>query len=326
MEKTGFRIQAKNEGVAEIFIYDEIGVWGITANNFIRSYKEKVMASTTTINLHINSPGGYVFDGNAIYAFLKAQQRTINTFIEGIAASVASVIAMAGDTITISSNSMLMIHNPSNTVIGESKDMRKMADILDKIKDTILIVYKDKTLKDINDLSYLMDLETWFTAEEAVAEGFADQITEPMRVTNHFDLSKFKFKNVPTIVIPKIVEEENMLTESNATVATTLTEPTVDNGEVQRLQTIINAETQRKEGINALFSMFPEPEYQALYAKCLGGNYSVDQSRAEIIKLKNEQHQTQPISSNASFGTQPIEESPLVTLARNIYGGNVNGH
>lgn len=318
MEKNWFKIQAKGNDSAEIFIYDEIGAFGITAKDFISDYKAIVKASTVSIDMHINSIGGEVFQGNAIYSFLASQQRQINVFIDGIAASIASVIAMAGDTINIAANAMLMIHNPAGVVIGEARDMRKMADTLDKIKDTIISAYQKKTLKNFETLAELMDAETWFSADEAVTNGFADQITNEVAILNRFDLSKFK--NVPAAIMCWR-EGENMTIET--------TVETVPN-DVQRLQTEIDAEKQRKDEINAIFSMFPESEYQSLYAKCLGSDYSVDQARAAIIQLKNklraEQHQMPSISSNTTFGEQPVEESPLLAHVKARFGEKANGY
>jgi ATP-dependent protease ClpP protease subunit len=285
VDKTWFKIQAKADSFAEIFIYDEIGAFGITAKDFITDYKAIVKASTVSIDIHINSIGGEVFQGNAIYSFLASQQRQINVFIEGIAASIASVIAMAGDTINIAANAMLMVHNPAGVVIGEARDMRKMADTLDKIKDTIINAYQKKTLKNADVLAEFMDAETWFTAEEAVTNGFADQITGKVVVSNRFDLSKFK--NVPATLMCRRKDENMTIEAKMETVPAAIQPMHPTSDEMQQLQAVINAEKERKEGINALFSLFPEPEYQALYAKCLGNDYSVDQTPSGTASSAN---------------------------------------
>lgn len=177
---------------AEIFIYDIIGedFWGegVSAKQFADDVKG---LKVSTIDLRINSPGGSVFDGVAIYNLLMNHDATVNVFIDGMALSIASVIAMAGDTINMAENAMMMIHDPWSFVIGSATDMKKEADTLDKIKSSLVTSY-GRTGMETDELSNLMTEETWMTAAEAKEMGFADEVTERVAVANKFDLSKFR--------------------------------------------------------------------------------------------------------------------------------------
>lgn len=166
-------------GLADIYIYDEIGFWGITAGDFV---SELMSLQADTINLHINSPGGEVFDGIAIHSALSAHAATVNVFVDALAASIASVIAMAGDTVTISKSAMMMIHDGSGLCIGNAADMRTTANLLDKCSDTIAQFYADRAGGTVADWRTRMQAETWYTGQEAVDAGLADGIVGAMGV------------------------------------------------------------------------------------------------------------------------------------------------
>tara|TARA_R100000734_G_scaffold12420_1_gene9165 strand:- start:133 stop:1134 length:1002 start_codon:yes stop_codon:yes gene_type:complete len=172
----------------EISIYDEIGDFGTSAKNFIEEVKN---VSDNDITLRINSVGGSVFDGLAIYNALRSHRGYVTIKIEGLAASISTVIAMAGDNIEMSENGFFMIHNPFGQSAGEAVDMRKTADLLDKIKDEIIEIYQRKTDLSYDELSDMMDKETWLSSQEAIELGFVNNITEPMKIAATFDLSKF---------------------------------------------------------------------------------------------------------------------------------------
>ena len=139
------RNAAKSE--ADILIYEEIGAdWfgdGLTAKAFAEDLK--ALGNVDRINLFINSPGGSVFDGLAIYNQLIAHKAEVHVRIDGLAASIASVIAMAGDTIEMPENAILMIHDPFAVVMGNSEELRKMADTLEKIKAGLITAYSKKS-------------------------------------------------------------------------------------------------------------------------------------------------------------------------------------
>ena len=188
---------------AEIWIYEYIGedFWsgnGVTAKSF---QKELSKIKAKEIDLHINSPGGEVFDGITIYNLLKQHPATVTTYIDGLAASIASVIALAGDSVYMAANALFMLHNPYGLAVGNAESMREMADRLDKVAGSLVMAYTDKTGKDESDISTLMDAETWLSAAEAKEYGFIDDITEQMDMAACAKfipiMAKAKFKNIP---------------------------------------------------------------------------------------------------------------------------------
>ena len=184
---------------AEVLIYGNIGDrWnedGVVASELVRDLSA---LQADTINLRINSYGGSVPDGLAIYNALRRHKATVNVFVDGVAISCASYIAMAGDTITMAKNSQMMIHAPWTFAYGNSNDMREQADILDRYAKAMASAYADKSGKTYEDaLALLTDgKDHWFLADEAKAEGFADEVGDEVAVAaslaSSFDLSRFK--------------------------------------------------------------------------------------------------------------------------------------
>lgn len=185
-----YRIENKAE-TAEVYIYDEIGYFGVTANDFVRDLRN---ISSDKINLHLNTPGGDVFDGIAIFNALKAHKATVNVVVDGLAASAGSFIAMAGDRIAMAPHSKMMIHEAFGLAIGNAEDMAKMAERLDATSENIAAIYAERAGKDAKHWRALMKAETWFTDQEAVTAGLADEVgrvIEDDRLRN-FDLSIFR--------------------------------------------------------------------------------------------------------------------------------------
>ncbi len=187
-----YKIEA-SASEATVYLYDEIGWFGIMADEFVRDLNQ---ITSGVIHLRVNSPGGSVFDGTTIYNALKQHKARIVAHIDGLAASIASVIVMAADEVVASENSFLMIHEPWSMVIGDSIDMRQEADLLDKVSGTISKTYQDKSGKSAEAIKSLMVAETWFTAQEALDAGFIDRVEGGSRAkATLFDLSAFA--NVP---------------------------------------------------------------------------------------------------------------------------------
>jgi ATP-dependent protease ClpP protease subunit len=172
-----YAIQQTADGEAEITLFDEIGFGGTSAKAFISDLKK---LSGQRVHLRINSVGGSVVEGTAIYNALRRHQGGLTVHVEALAASMASVVAMAGDEVAIADNALLMIHNPWSMSMGDADDLRKEADVLDKLKSTLVNAYKRKTGMDADEISDMMKEETWLGAEEAVALGFADYIEDGM--------------------------------------------------------------------------------------------------------------------------------------------------
>ena len=187
--KKWYDIRAQAGG-AEIIIYDEIGYWGITAKDFLDDLK--ALGPVAEITVRINSPGGMVFDGLAIHNALKRHAAKVTVYVDGIAASIASVIVMAGDTVVMPENALMMIHDPMGFAVGNAETMKEMAEILDKIKASLVSAYRNKTGLEDEKIAELMAAETWLSAAEAVEMGFADAIEAPMEIAATFDLSRFE--------------------------------------------------------------------------------------------------------------------------------------
>jgi len=169
-----YSIEAKADKTATVRIYDSIGGWfGLAAADFAAELDE---LDVDVIDLRLNSGGGSVFDGVAIYNTLVTHRARVDVTVDGIAASIASVIAMAGDTVTMGRGTRLMIHNPMGGVLGQAADMRKMADILDELGKDIAGFYAARGGEDVAHWLALMEAETWYSAQEAVDAGLADGV------------------------------------------------------------------------------------------------------------------------------------------------------
>ncbi len=164
---------AADNDTTEILIYEEIGFWGVAADEFVAQLNQ---ISTKNIKVRLNSPGGGVFDSIAIYNALVAHDATVHVQVDALAASGASIIAMAGDTITMMVGSQMMIHDALGIEIGNAKAMREMAKFLDAQSDNIATVYSAKAGGDPKDWRALMLAETWLLAQEAVDAGLADEV------------------------------------------------------------------------------------------------------------------------------------------------------
>ena len=179
-------------------IYDEIGGWGITAKDFYNSLKS-VASPDQEIDVHINSVGGNVFDGYAIYSILKFRPGKVNVVVDGLAASMASLIAMAGDDIAMPENAMMMIHCPFGTAVsGSADDARKLVELLEKLEQQSADVYAGRTGQPVEKVLADMKAETWMTGKEAVALGYADRLMEPVALATTMKLTDYK--NIPETV------------------------------------------------------------------------------------------------------------------------------
>lgn len=184
-----FSIRAE-AGRAEILLYDAIDPWyGISAKDFHAQLK--ALGEVSAIDLRINSPGGSITEGMAIHSILKRQEARVVAHVDGIAASMASVVAMAADEIVMADGSYMMIHNPLGMAVGDSEEMRELADLLDKMKGQLVNIYAARTSLPADEIAALMDADTWFTAGEAVAKGFADRTSAELALAASFDPNRF---------------------------------------------------------------------------------------------------------------------------------------
>jgi ATP-dependent Clp protease protease subunit len=187
-----FAVQSANDETT-VWLYDFIGfdAWtgtGVSAEAFA---KELAGITTPVIRLRINSPGGSVFDGRAMYAALKAHPSKVIASIEGVAASAATSVAMAADEVQMVKGSMFMIHNAWTIAMGNANDLIETAALLEKIDGNLVADYTAKTGKSADQVSAWMAAETWFTASEAVDAGFADKVVDGPQVDASYDLSAY---------------------------------------------------------------------------------------------------------------------------------------
>lgn len=170
-----YALESTGNNETTITLYDEVGAFGAGSKEFLADLAK---LSGQHIHLRINSPGGSVVEGTAIYNALRRHQGGLTVHIDALAASMASVIAMAGAPVYIADNALLMLHNPWTVSMGDSTDLRKQADLLDMLKVNLRNAYVRKTGLEESQITKMMDEETWLDAVDAVALGFADAIEE----------------------------------------------------------------------------------------------------------------------------------------------------
>lgn len=166
-----FRLE--NAATPKLYVYDVIGGYDQDAAEFVRNVHG---ITAKSIDLHVNSPGGFVYDAVSMYEALKAHPATVNVHIDGMAASAASFLAQAGDSIDISAAGRVMIHDAQGVGIGSPADMREYADLLDAVSDDIAGIYADRTGGKAKAWRTAMQATTWYSATQAVDAGLADRV------------------------------------------------------------------------------------------------------------------------------------------------------
>ena len=180
-------------GTAEILIYEDIGsgwLGGISAKQFAEELK--ALGKISTINVRLNSEGGNVFDGVAIFNTLRRHQARVVVDIDGMALSIASLVAMAGDEIRMADNALMMVHDPWIVMAGTADELRKQAELMDQVKENLVGTYADRTKLKPEKVSALLSEETWMDSKQARELGFVDAVTEERRIAAKFDPDKFK--------------------------------------------------------------------------------------------------------------------------------------
>jgi len=191
MKRTWYEIRDAADGVAEVLLYDEIGSWGVSAKDFVKELQD---IKAKAINLRVNSPGGDVFDGVAIYNGLKGHKAAVHAVVEGLAASSAAFITQAGDTVLMATGSTMMIHEPQGLTIGDEAEHAKMTETLGKMGDTIASIFAERAGGTEAEWRERMRAESWYRAQEAVDINLADGVVDGREAQNRlgiFNLSKF---------------------------------------------------------------------------------------------------------------------------------------
>lgn len=210
-DKHWFSMNANADGTADIAILSDIGMFGVTASDFRNQLI--ALGKPSEIRISISSDGGDVADGFAIYNMLNRHPANKIVTIDGLAASMASVVAMAGDEVIMPSNAMLMIHNPWGLAVGEADQLASFADALAIMQTNIAQTYKDRTGLPLAEIRSLMNKETWFSAKDAVAKGFADRVEKAAPVdAKAFNLARFN--HVPALFGHTSKESLTMTTQN----------------------------------------------------------------------------------------------------------------
>lgn len=203
-----YEILGEASDAMELHICDQIGDATKGATSFAVRDAFKANKSAKSIAVNIHSAGGEVLDGLAIYNLLASHPAHVTVKIPTLAASIASIIAMAGDEIHIGKGAFMMVHNPYAQTKGGSEDLRKLADVLDKMRDSMVAIYSKRTGKSKEDCLKLMEAETWMTGPEAVKNGFADKLVDGPKKAIAADSLKI-YAKVPDEILEQLkIENE----------------------------------------------------------------------------------------------------------------------
>jgi len=281
-QESWYAMRALAGGTLEIMMYDEIGAWGITAKQFVLDLL--AAGDVSQINVRIHSPGGDVFEGMAIYNALKGHPAYVSVYIDGLAASMASVVAMAGDRVYIPANAMMMIHKPWGVQGGDAEAMRQYAALLDKVESNLVQAYVGKTGKTPEEIHALLSAETWMEGGEAVAAGFADELIEPLKVAASLTSKRMQeFTNMP----PEAALQTLMNPRGNAPAQSAPVAPVaapVNTLTVEQIRAQVVAEDGvRRTEITAAFGGFAASQTELLNACITDMNCSVAVAREKLL-------------------------------------------
>ena len=312
-EKRGiYSMKGAANGVVELILYGDVG-WDFTAKQIATDLR--AMGKVSQINAYIQSGGGDVMDGMAIYNILARWPCQKSICIESVAASMASVICMAFDTVIMPSNAFLMIHSNWGGAVGTADDLREYADLLDKWRSSMGKAYQDKAGGKLSDeqLGQFFKEDTWLSAQEAVALGLADEVIEPMQMAASINFKRLKdFNNMPKALQTLLAQQGNIgATTPTAPAATTTPVASVaapaapSQADIQAAAITFNAE--RITGINAAFATFPQ--LAELKNSCIA-DASVNADKAKDMIL-----------AKLGEGTGPLAAQPNSVI---IHAGNGN--
>lgn len=202
MRSKWFAIEAKAD-TAEISIFDEIGGFGISVSQFKDAFD--LVKDKGKLTIYVNSPGGSVTEGMALYNIIASAREKVTVEVIGLAASIASIVALAGKTLVMDEGTYFMIHNPWTITWGEADELRKTADVLDKMRGELINIYASRSGLAAEEIGQMMDDETWLTADETVEYGFASNVqrTAKAAASASYDLSKIGFQHPPKALAPR---------------------------------------------------------------------------------------------------------------------------
>jgi ATP-dependent protease ClpP protease subunit len=295
-----YEIRALAAGRVEIFLYDVIGGWGITAQQFVADCKEAGVFEASAVDLHIHSPGGDVMQGFAIYNTLARLKAKLDIWVDGVAASMASmIVCLPGATVHMPENAWLMIHKPWGGIAGDSDDMRDYADWLDRNEALMLGAYMNKTGLGQEDLEAMLKAETWMNGAEALEKGFADVIEPELQAAACVNENKLKdYQNMPqqikNLFTPRaeapVIQPPAPQVQAPAQASQRLQEPqqpVMGNIDITALaaqlqQQMQAANTERVTAVSAVFEAFPA--FASLKSECVGDmTCTAEQARNKLL-------------------------------------------
>lgn len=333
-----FNVKAKAESgskTAEIKIYSDIGGYGITAGAFVKEVS--ALGDVASIKVLINSVGGSVVDAIGIFNYLKYHKAQIIVQVDGVAASAASLIAMAGDDILMPENTMMMVHYPWADVQGNADEMRHVADSLEKLGMSMVNTYAKRTGLGFDELHAMLSKDTWLTAQECLEKGFCTKIIEPVKVNSTAHIEN---TSIPSEAKQQLYTQTqiNEATDHNEVLGDgTEAEPFEEAPEVPQTDldddddTLAKAQALAKE--QALAYSKTVVELCALAglpnkaAGFIGASTSLDEVRAQLLAAKANNHQpidvAQPQAMQKSWAAMSLtEKSTLIrenpTLAKQL--------
>ncbi len=296
---------------AQVLIYGRVGESFFSEGTTAKSFSDQLNAlnDVEEIDVRINSPGGSVFEGVAIYNALQNHPAKINVHVDALAGSIASVIAMSGDTITMAENALMMIHEARGAEAGTASQLRQTADVIDRLNGIITTVYANRSKQDEATIKTAMSAETWYTAAEAKKVGFATDITPSKQIKASFDPKEFSFDKAPDWVQKQLTamtsfKESPPVTTTAPTniipptAPTTNTIPTVPpvatpadatahadaiaKAVAEAMIKATNAEATRQTTIKALCDQAKRPEMAAKF--CADTSVTVEDVRGKLFE------------------------------------------
>ncbi|WP_202301537.1 ClpP-like prohead protease/major capsid protein fusion protein [Dryocola clanedunensis] len=293
-----YEIRALAAGRVEIFLYDVIGGWGITAQQFVADCKDAGVFEASAVDLHIHSPGGDVMQGFAIYNTLARLKAKLDIWVDGVAASMASmIVCLPGATVHMPENAWLMIHKPWGGIAGDSDDMRDYADWLDRNEALMLGAYMNKTGIGQEELEAMLKAETWMNGAEALEKGFADVIEPELQAAACVNENKLKdYQNMPqqikNLFTPRAEAPVNQPAAPQAPAAPAVQsqpepQPLMGNIDISALATQLQqqmqaANTERVTAVSAVFDAFPA--FASLKSECVGDmTCTAEQARNKLL-------------------------------------------
>lgn len=297
-----YEIRALAAGRVEIFLYDVIGGWGITAQQFVSDCKEAGVFEASAVDLHIHSPGGDVMQGFAIFNTLSRLKAKLDIWVDGVAASMASmIVCLPGATVHMPENAWLMVHKPWGGIAGDSDDMRDYAAWLDRNEALMLSAYMNKTGLGQEELEAMLKAETWLNGAEAVEKGFADTLEPELQAAACVNQNKLKdYQNMPEqinnlfgpraeapVSQPQPAQNPAPQAANNPPAQQPTQQPLAGNIDITALaaqlqQQMQAANTERVSAVSAVFDAFPA--FGSLKAECITDiSCSAEQARTKLL-------------------------------------------